>query len=85
MTFFWDELGVDDGGLPVHLPMGVNAQGEGPEDDAKAHHYMCWCGNRECPLTQALHLAWSSGTRFHPRARARRDSARRPTTRPPGP
>lgn len=54
---FWDRLGTDDGGMPVHLPMGVNASGQGPEDDSTAHHFVCWCGDSQCPLTRALALA----------------------------
>lgn len=54
---FWDSLGVDDGGMPVHLPMGVNDAGEGPENDSNAHHYVCWCPDVNCPLTNALILA----------------------------
>ena len=59
MSGFWERLGVDDGGLPIHLPMGVNAEGQGPENDSAAHHYVCWCGEG-CPLTAALALAGPS-------------------------
>ena len=51
---FWDRLGVDEGGMPKHLPMGVTAEGEGPTNDGEAHHFACWCGDAECPLTKAL-------------------------------
>lgn len=61
--FVWDRLGVDDGGLPTHLPMGVNKDGQGPEDDAEAHHYECWCIDPDCPLTAALRQAWEAGRR----------------------
>lgn len=57
MDGFWDQLGVDEGGLPEHLPMGVTEQGRGPTGDAKAHHYLCWCGDVLCPLSQALRQA----------------------------
>lgn len=60
---FWDRLGDDGGGLPAHLPMGVNERGQGPEDDSDAHHYQCWCGDVECPLTLALGHAWAAGRR----------------------
>lgn len=62
---FWDHLGQDEGMLPVHLPMGVTFDGQGPEDDSEAHHYECWCGDSECPLTLALGHAWRAGRR-HP-------------------
>lgn len=53
---FWDSLGMDEGGLPIHLPMGVNAKGQGPADvhGQVAHHFICWCGQSGCPLTIAL-------------------------------
>lgn len=57
----WLDLGVDDGGLPIHLPMGVTAEGRGPTSDADAHHYVCWCANPDCPLTVALRQAWKIG------------------------
>lgn len=60
---FWDRLGVGEDGLPVHLPMGVNEHGQGPEDDSAAFTYVCWCGDTECPLTLALGHAWASGTK----------------------
>jgi len=60
---FWDRLGMDDGGMPVHLPMGVTERGQGPEDDSAAYAYVCWCGETECPLTLALGHAWASGRR----------------------
>ena len=63
---FWDRLGYDDGMMPAHLPMGVNERGQGPEDDADAYCYVCWCGDPECPLTLALGHAWKSGRRSTP-------------------
>ena len=54
---FWDRLGLDDGLMPVHLPVGVNSAGRGPENDSDAHHYVCWCADAKCPLSQALALA----------------------------
>lgn len=59
---FWDNLGIDGGGLPIHLPMGMTKDRNGPEDDSKAHHYECWCGE-PCPLTAALNAAWEAGRR----------------------
>ena len=60
--FRWDSQ-LDEGGLPVHLPMGVNTEGRGPEYDNEAHHYLCWCGDPKCLLTRALRDAWLSGMR----------------------
>ena len=51
---FWDRLGLDEAGMPKHLPMGVTAEGQGPTNDAEAHHFVCWCGLSDCPLTKAL-------------------------------
>lgn len=62
-TFAWDNLGLDEGGLPTHLPMGVTVNGEGPEDDDKAHHYECWCHDPRCPLAVALRRAHQAGLR----------------------
>lgn len=61
IAFTWSALGVDDGGLPAHLPMGVTADGDGPENDSDAHHYKCWCIDPQCPLTVALLLAHQAG------------------------
>lgn len=60
---FWDRLGPDTAGMPRHIPMGVLADGQGPVLDDIAHHYVCWCGDVECPLSLALGRAWASGTR----------------------
>lgn len=65
---FWDRLGYDEGMMPAHLPMGVNERGQGPENDADAYTYVCWCGDPECPLTLALGHAWRSGRRSIPPA-----------------
>jgi len=54
MSGFWDGLGTDEAGMPVHLPMGVNAAGQGPVSDAEAHHWVCWCADPACPLTAVL-------------------------------
>lgn len=63
--FDWDNLGRDDGGLPIHLPMGVTKSGQGPADGTPAlHHYECWCGDPKCPLTMALKSAWRLGVRM---------------------
>jgi hypothetical protein len=59
---FWERLG-DQGGLPTHLPIGVNEYGQGPTDPEPAHHYTCWCGDLECPLALALQHAWLAGRR----------------------
>lgn len=60
---FWDQVGLDEGGLPKHLPMGVTQRNEGPENDSEAHHYVCWCGDECCPLARGLQLAWEAGRR----------------------
>lgn len=63
MTEFWDQMGTDDGDLPVHLPFSVNKEGKGPVSDQEAAHYVCWCPNEDCPLTKALALAHEAGAR----------------------
>lgn len=44
----------DEGGLPIHFPMGVNAKGQGPVNDSDAHHWVCWCNDDRCMWNQAL-------------------------------
>lgn len=64
--WFWEQLGTDEAGMATHLPMGVNADGQGPENDSDAHHYECWCADPNCQLTKALRQAWVAGARgFH--------------------
>jgi hypothetical protein len=64
MSFDWGALGVDEGGLPIHLPMGVTVDGQGPADGTEElHHYVCWCPDPTCPLTRALLDAHQSGVR----------------------
>lgn len=63
IAFDWGRLGVDEGGLPAHLPMAVDKDGNGPEDEDKAHHYECWCPDPACPLTRALLDARLAGLR----------------------
>lgn len=60
-AFLWERMGTGEEGLPVHLPMGVDAAGQGPVDDHEAHHVACWCGQPACPLTQALAWAFRLG------------------------
>lgn len=60
---FWDRLGFDEGGLPAHLPMGVDEFGRGPVEPEPAHHYVCWCADVECALTIKLQHAWAAGRR----------------------
>ena len=38
---------VDEAGMPVHLPMGFTAAGEGPEEDAASVWVGCWCVDRQ--------------------------------------
>lgn len=59
----WEQLGIDDGGLPTHFPMPVNAEGLGPVGDLRAHHYECWCPDPHCEITWALVQAWLVGKR----------------------
>lgn len=42
------------GGLPIHMPIGVNKQGEGPCEPETPHHRVCWCSNPNCMWTTAL-------------------------------
>jgi len=60
MTGFWDQLGLDSGLMPEHLPMGVDEEGQGPVEPDPAHHYVCWC-HQDCPLNQALRASWTAG------------------------
>lgn len=60
---FWDLLGTAEDGMPRHLPMGVLETEQGPVGDDIAHHYVCWCGDTQCPLTLALDYAWKAGKR----------------------
>lgn len=67
----WTPPVYDEGGLPIHLPMLVTAEGRGPCDDSDpdAHHYVCWC-NTECSWQIALHHnALSPGDREYYRNR----------------
>lgn len=34
--------------VPEHLIIPVNEQGQGPVDEAEAHHWACWCGKESC-------------------------------------
>lgn len=40
----------DEGGLPVHLPININAAGDGPVDDGDPEYAetVCWCGTPGC-------------------------------------
>lgn len=60
---FWDRLGLDDGGMPVHLPFSHTENCEGPTDDVDAHHWACWCPDPDCLLEEALNRAWLAGKR----------------------
>lgn len=60
---FWFRLGHKGDGLPTHFPMSANRTGQGPTEPEPAHHYVCWCGSLECPLTVALQHAWLAGRR----------------------
>lgn len=58
---FWDQLGLDDTGMPVHLPISHKENCEGPTKDA--HHWECWCSDPDCLLAEALGYAWMAGRR----------------------
>jgi hypothetical protein len=34
--------------LPDHLLIPVDGDGNGPVDEADAHHWACWCGRPDC-------------------------------------
>lgn len=63
MNLNWEGMGLNDGGLPAHLPMGVTAEGDGPVEPDPPHHVVCWCPDPECPLTRSLNEAWKAGRR----------------------
>lgn len=66
-VFAWDNLGVDDGGLPRHLPFSHTVNCEGPTEPDDPDHLACWCG-KPCPLHLALRDAHRAGMRrFGPR------------------
>lgn len=60
--FSWENLGVD-GDLPRHFPISQDEHGRGPTNPEPAHHWTCWCGDPECPLSLALQWSWSAGRR----------------------
>lgn len=74
----WMDLGVDDGGLPIHLPMGLDPYGKGPVSDSEATHYICWCMDSNCLLTKALRGSWIAGLRAEERAENARARDRQP-------
>jgi hypothetical protein len=64
MSFTWNELGLDEAGMPVHLPMSHTRQFAGPTPNAEARHWSCWCPvGHSCVLSNALRLARESGVR----------------------
>ena len=63
---FWGPMGYDEGGLPVHLPIGLTTDGDGPADSDKAACWVCWCGSPTCPLSAALQLSAEAGARTAP-------------------
>lgn len=56
---------VDEAGMPKHLPMPVNADGQGPlnDSDPDIGAVVCWCGDPRCCWTQAL--AQAQAIRVH--------------------
>lgn len=62
--FRWDACGVDEGGLPVHLPISLDENQRGPTRDQDAYVYVCWCMDKDCLLTKALMDAWRAGMRL---------------------
>jgi hypothetical protein len=61
--FHWEQAGLGEDGMTKHLPISVDELGRGPTDPDPAHHYVCWCGDPECPLALALQHAWAAGRR----------------------
>lgn len=57
----WDLMGTDEGGLPIHLPMAVNRNGDGPADASDAVKVRCWCQDEDCPVSRALEEAVALG------------------------
>jgi hypothetical protein len=53
---------IDQGGMPVHVPIGVTIDGRGPADpatDPAFHHWACWCPDGEkCPVI--FEMAWAA-------------------------
>jgi hypothetical protein len=39
---------------PEHLPIKVNAQGQGPIEDHEPGHWTCWCGRNTCMWAAAF-------------------------------
>lgn len=60
----WGDLGIGEDGLPIHLPLPCNEQGQGPVEDNRALTWHCWCTDEDCLLDQALRQAWRSGIRI---------------------
>lgn len=52
---------VDETGMPTHLPMAVDEDGNGPIPPWQAHHYRCWCMGDDCEWMQALQAADDHG------------------------
>ena len=50
MNEFIDGVEYDDGGMPVHIWMSVNKNGDGPlnDDDPEVDRIVCWCGDDTC-------------------------------------
>lgn len=59
---FWEKLGTDLNGHPIHYPLGVDRRGRRPMDGLP-FMYVCACGDLECPLTLTLGHARRSGVR----------------------
>lgn len=49
--------------MPWHLPIAVDEEGCGPVPDDEAHHWACWCWEKDCALTAALRKAGEAGER----------------------
>ena len=58
------EVDWDRTGLPVHCPMPVDVNGNGPtmrddDDDDDFHHWTCWCPDGE-RCTAIFEGAWAA-------------------------
>lgn len=58
---FWDHLGIDEAGMPIHLPIGLTVDESGPADESEIHHWGCWCNEDDCPLDKILRQASTLG------------------------
>lgn len=53
----------DEQGLPVHMPLNLDLNWNGPASDEGTHRIVCWCGEKRCPWTVALEASRRLGMR----------------------